>query len=202
MPTVNKDRIIGVRMPHLRAFGKELYKAGSFEGFLLSLPHYYYEENNLHGILIEKEKNFEKCIFLINSFLPYVDNWATCDLMNPKVFGKNKEKLLCHIDKWMASSHPYTVRFGIKMLMTYFLGDGYKEEYAARVATVTSDEYYVKMMCAWYFATALASNFEEVLPFITGRRLDTWVHNKTIQKAKESFRVTEEQKNILREMKV
>ncbi|MBE6562862.1 MAG: DNA alkylation repair protein [Ruminococcaceae bacterium] len=202
MPTVDKDLIIGVRMPLLRTFGKELYKTGNYEEFLGTLPHYYYEENNLHGILIEKEKDFEKCISRLDAFLPYVDNWATCDLMNPKIFVKNKDRLITHIDRWMASTHPYTVRFGIKMLMTYFLGDDYREEYALRVAKIKSDEYYVKMMCAWYFATALAANFEDALPFIKERKLEAWVHNKTIQKSKESFRLTSEQKNILSKLKL
>ncbi len=202
MPTVDKKRIIGVRIPHLRAFGKEIYKTGNFQAFLSDLPHFYYEENNLHGILIEKEKDFETCISALDVFLPQIDNWATCDLINPKIFGKNKEKLIEHIDRWIAESHPYTVRFGIKMLMTYYLGNDYKEEYAIRVSRITAEEYYVKMMCAWYFATALSTNWESILPFIKKGLPDPWVHNKTIQKAIESLRISERRKELLKTLKV
>ena len=202
MPTVPKEKIIGIRTPLLRKFAKEFYKTSEAKDFLSALPHEFYEENNLHAFLLEQMTDFEECAEKVTAFLPFVDNWATCDGMSPKVFKKHKAELLRYIKIWLGKSGTYSVRFGIKMLMTYFLGDDYREEYALRVAKIKSDEYYVKMMCAWYFATALAANFDDALPFIKERKLEAWVHNKTIQKSKESFRLTSEQKNILSKLKL
>lgn len=202
IPTVDKETVIGVRTPGLRKFVKELAKDPEISGFLTDLPHRYYEENNLHGMLIEQEKNFQCCIEKLEAFLPYIDNWATCDLINPKIFSKNTDNLLPHIKDWMASDHVYTCRFGMKMLMTYFLDEKFSAEYAEMVAAVESEEYYVNMMRAWYFATALAKQYDAVIPFIENKSLDTWTHNKTIQKSIESFRITGEQKKYLRTLKV
>ena len=153
-------------------------------------------------MIIEQEKDFERCIFELDKFLPYVDNWATCDLISPKIFRKNSRNLLSHIKRWLLSSHTYTCRFGMKMLMTWYLDENFSTEYPELIAAVESEEYYINMMRAWYFATALAKQYETVLPFIENRRLDKWTHNKAIQKAIESFRITPEQKSYLRTLKV
>lgn len=201
IPTVDKDTVIGVRTPATRALAKEL--AGSQEAaeFMKVLPHEYYEENNLHGCLIEQIKDYNECIAELNRFLPYVDNWATCDMMSPKVLKKHLPELLEQIKEWMASEHIYTVRFGIEMLMRYYLDDQFTPEYLEWVADIRSEEYYLRMMVAWYFATALAKQYEETLPYIENRKLDQWTHNKAIQKAVESYRVTDEQKAYLRTLR-
>ncbi len=199
MPTVNPDTVIGVRMPHLRRIAKEIKNEA--EEFIAVLPHKYYEENNLHGILVGDIKDFDKCIFEINRFLPYINNWATCDMISPKVFKKNPERLMEHIRVWMKSEHTYTVRFAVGMLMKFYLDENFKTEYLDMAAETESDEYYIKMMVAWYFATALAKQYEKALPYISEGRLEIWTHNKTIQKAIESFRITDEQKKLLRKMK-
>jgi 3-methyladenine DNA glycosylase AlkD len=196
MPNIDKNTIIGVRVPQIRAFAKQI-KNNSGE-FLSKLPHKYYEENNLHAILVSQISDFDKCIEKINAFLPYVDNWATCDIMNPKSFKKNKEKLLRQIEKWLKSEHTYTVRFGIEMLMTHFLDEDFDERYLEMVSLVKSDEYYINMMIAWYFATALAKKWDFAVKFLEEKRLPKWVHNKTIQKAKESYRITQRQKEYLK----
>lgn len=196
MPNIDKNTIIGVRVPQIRAFAKQI-KNNSGE-FLSELPHKYYEENNLHAILVSQISDFDKCIEKINAFLPYVDNWATCDIMSPKSFKKNKEKLLRQIEKWAKSEHTYTVRFGIEMLMTHFLDEDFDERYLEMVSLVKSDEYYINMMIAWYFATALAKKWDFAVEFLEEARLPKWVHNKTIQKAKESYRITKEQKEYLK----
>lgn len=201
MPTVEKELVIGVRTPELRKFAKEFSKTDMAEVFLSALPHKYYEENNLHAFLICEIKDFDRLITRLNEFLPFVDNWATCDMMRPKIFSKNKEKLLPEIEKWMSSEQPYTVRFGIEMLMIHFLGDSFDSAFPQKVAEIRSDEYYVKMMQAWYFATALAHQYEQILPFIENNVLDEWTHNKAIQKAVESYRVTAEQKEYLKKLK-
>lgn len=201
--TTKENAIIGVRTPKLRAFAKELYRSGKQEEFLQELPHTYFEENQLHAFLIAEEKDFHKCMEQLQIFLPYVDNWATCDQMNPKTFKKHKEELSEHIYEWLRSTHTYTIRFGIKMLMDYFLSDDvFDITYPELVSKVQSEEYYVNMMIAWYFATALAKQYDAVLPFIEGRTLDVWTHNKAIQKSVESFRITPEQKEYLRTLKV
>lgn len=202
MPTVDKDKVIGVRTPALRKFAKEFGKSEEAGEFMKVLPHDYYEENNLHGFLIEGIKDYEQCIYALDAFLPYVDNWATCDMMAPKVFKKHLPELEHKIDEWMASEHAYTVRYGIGMLMRFYLDEEFRVEYLAKAAAVESEEYYVKMMIAWYFATALAKQYEAALPFIEERRLEKWTHNKAIQKAVESSRVTAEQKKYLRTWKI
>ena len=201
MPTISPETIIGVRTPALRGFAKEMAKYGDVADFMKDLPHEYYEENNLHGFLIEFIKDFDKCLEEVDRFLPYVDNWATCDMMRPKVFKKNPKRLLPKIDEWMASGETYTVRYGIGMLMTYFLDDEFDVKYVEKVAAVESEEYYVKMMVAWFFATALAKQWDAVIPFIEEGKLEKWTHNKAIQKAIESYRITPEQKGYLRGLK-
>ena len=202
IPGVPREKVIGVRTPTLRKYSAELYGTYEAKKFLSSLPHEYHEENNLHAFLIEKNKDFDECVRELERFLPYVDNWATCDGMSPKIFAANREKLLPYIEKWLASSHVYTVRYGMMMLMKHFLGEHFRAEYADAVAAVKSEEYYVKMMQAWYFATALAENYESVLPYLTEKRLPPWVHNKAIQKATESRRISEDIKTYLRTLKV
>ncbi len=201
MPTVNPDVIIGVRTPELRKLAKRLSGTREAEVFLQELPHRYYEENNLHGFLIELVKDFDLCISAINEFLPYVDNWATCDMMSPKVVKKNLEKLYEWIQIWLKSGETYTMRFGVNMLMKYYLDEAFLPEYPELVASIQSEEYYVKMVVAWYFATALAKQYEEIVPYLTEKRLDVWTHNKTIQKAVESYRITKEQKEYLKSLK-
>lgn len=201
MPTISPETIIGVRTPALRKFAKEIAKYGVAEDFIADLPHEFYEENNLHGFLLEGMKDFDKCLDEVNRFLPYVDNWATCDMMRPKVFKKNPEALLPKIREWMASGKTYTVRYGIGMLMTYFLDEHFDVKYVDEVAAVESEEYYVKMMVAWYFATALAKQWDAVISFIEEGNLEKWTHNKAIQKAVESYRITPEQKTYLRGLK-
>ncbi len=202
MPTVEKEKIIGIRIPVLRKFAKEYAKSEDTGEFIKILPHDYYEENNLHGFLIEGIKDYEECIRALDIFLPYVDNWATCDIIAPKVFKKHLPELEHKIWEWMASGHTYTVRYGIGMLMRFYLDEAFQKEYLTRVTQVQSEEYYVKMMAAWYFATALAKQYETTLPFIEERRLEKWTHNKAIQKAIESSRITQEQKRYLRTLKI
>ena len=202
MPTINPDTIIGVRIPALRSFAKKLNKDADNAVFLKALPHQYYEENNLHAFLIEQISDFDLCICELNRFLPYVDNWATCDCMRPKSFKKNKEKLLPHIYTWLSSNHTYTIRFGIGMLMFYFLDEDYNIKYSDTVSEIKSDEYYVNMMIAWYFATALSKQWDRIIPYIENYRLPQWVHNKTIQKSVESYRITKEQKEYLKKFRI
>ena len=196
-----RDRIIGVRTPALKAYAKELAARDNLGSFLNDLPHTYFEEDQLHAFIISGMKDFAECVRETEHFLPYVDNWATCDQMIPKVFAKHKQKLLPLIDKWLMSGKTYTVRFGIKLLMEHFLDADFDVKYAQKVAGLRSDEYYVNMMIAWYFATALAKQYDATLPFIEKRSLDRWTHNKAIQKAIESRRVSEERKAVLRGMK-
>ena len=202
MPTVDKDLVIGVRTPELRKLAKKLAKDPEITVFLADLPHKYYEENNLHGMIIEMEKDFVKCMDMLEDFLPYIDNWATCDLISPKIFRKYTAQLLEKIKVWIQSDHTYTCRFAMKMLMTWYLDEEFSLEYPEMVAAVDSEEYYVNMMRAWYFATALAKQYESVVPFIENKRLDDWTHNKTIQKSVESFRITPQQKAYLKTFKV
>ena len=195
VPNLPPDTILGVRTPELRRIARELEDR---EVFLNQLPHGCFEENQIHAFLLERERDFSKGLEQVEKFLPYVDNWATCDQLRPKTFGKNRQHLLPHISTWLASNHPYTVRFGIGMLMNHFLDTEFDSQYLDMVAAVRWEDYYVKMMAAWYFATALAKQFDAVLPYISQGRLDPWVHRKTIQKAVESFRISEEQKQILK----
>ena len=202
LPTVGKDRIIGVRTPELRAFAKELFRDEETESFLRELPHRYFDEDQLHAFVISQEKDFDKCIAETEAFLPFIDNWATCDQLSPKAFKNNPQKLLPYIRKWIGSEHVYTVRFAIGMLMQHFLDGNFSPEYPEMVAGARSEEYYVNMMRAWYFATALAKQYDSVIPYLEGNKLDTWTHNKTIQKSIESYRITDEQKEYLRTLKV
>ena len=202
IPTVSADRVIGVRTPALRAFAKDLYKDPDIDEFLCATPHQYFDEDQLHAFVISLEKDFDKCIALLEEFLPFIDNWATCDQLSPKCFKKEQKKLLSYIKVWIKSNHTYTVRFAIGMLMQHYLDDGFKTEYADMVAEVRSDEYYINMMIAWYFATALAKQYESIVPYIEERRLALWVHNKAIQKSVESYRITAEQKEYLRTLKI
>ncbi len=202
MPTVDPELVIGVRTPALRKFAKEFSKMPESELFLTQLPHKYYEENNLHGFLIAGMKDYDRCIREVDRFLPYVDNWATCDLMSPKIFKKHLPELLEQIKVWIASEHTYVIRFGIGMLMSFYLDEAFDERYLEMVSSVRSEEYYVNMMIAWYFATALAKQYECALPYIEEKRLEKWTHNKTIQKAVESYRITEDQKKYLKMLKI
>lgn len=201
IPTVELEKIIGVRTPQLRKLAKKWAKDTEIGDFLAQLPHRYYEENNLHAFVVEQIKDYEQCLAQTERFLPYIDNWATCDMMAPKVFGRHREELLKPIGRWIASGDTYTVRYGIGMLMRFYLEEDFKPEYLRQVAEVSSQEYYVNMMRAWYFATALAKRYEEAVVYLEEKRLDAWTHNKAIQKACESFRVTAEQKKYLRGLK-
>ena len=202
MPNIDKENIIGVRNPAVRALAKEYIKREDISDFLADIPHRYYEENNLHVLLIEKTKDFDLCVKQFCDFLPYVNNWATCDIPSPKAFKKNTQKLYPQIKKWLASGETYTVRFGIEMLMNFCLDENFSLDHLQLVADVQSDEYYVNMMRAWYFATALAKQYEAALPFLEERKLDRWTHNKTISKAHDSFRITDEQKEYLKTLRI
>lgn len=199
MPTVDKDRVIGIRTPVLRKYAKSL---NDYEDFLRDLPHKYFEENNLHAFLTERERDFTKCIERLDSFLPFVDNWATCDCMKPKVLKKEPEKLLESIKRWIEAKEVYTVRYAINLLMSFYLDENFDIEYHKTVANVRTDEYYINMMRAWYFATALAKRYDETIPFIEERVLDKWTHNRTIQKARESLRIPKEKKDYLKMLKI
>jgi 3-methyladenine DNA glycosylase AlkD len=198
LPTVDPASIIGVRTPALRGMAKQLERDGHDRAFLACLPHSYFEENQLHGFLISDISDFQECIRALERFLPCIDNWATCDQTSPKVFKKHKAELLPYIYGWLGSGHVYTVRFAIGMLMQHFLDGDFKEEYARAVAGIRSEEYYVNMEIAWYMATALAKQWQAVIPYIENRSMGKWVHNRTIQKARESRRITEEQKAYLK----
>ena len=202
MPTVNKEKIIGVRTPALRVFAKKYGKTDEAKEYLQILPHQYYEENNLHGLLIEQIKDYDICLEELERFLPYIDNWATCDMLAVKVVKNHLDTFIDEVYRWMESDHAYTIRFGISMLMRYYLEDAFQMEYPEKVAQIRSEEYYVNMMRAWYFATALAKQYDKILPFIEKQKLDVWTHNKTIQKAIESYRITPEQKEYLRGLKI
>ena len=202
IPTVNPDSIIGVRTPELKKMAKDILKAGDHKDFLEELPHKYFEENQLHAFILSGIKDLNECMEELERFLPYVDNWATCDQMSPKIFKRHKEELLTHIKEWITSDKTYTIRFGVGMLMEHFLDEDYDPQYPEMVAKIRSEEYYVNMMIAWYFATALAKQYESILPFIERKRLDDWTHNKAIQKSVESRRITEEQKTCLKSLKV
>ena len=201
-PTLSADRFIGVRTPELRKYAKELQKRDDIGEFLSHVPHTYFDENQLHAFIISGIKDYECCMDEVCRFLPYVDNWATCDQMSPKVFKKHRPELLVQIKKWLSSDKVYTIRFAIGMLMEHFLDEDFDISYPQAVADIHSDEYYINMMIAWYFATALARQYDAILPFIEERRIDERAHNKTIQKAVESYRITDEQKDHLRTLRI
>lgn len=203
-PNVKPETFIGVRVPQCRKLAKELYSNNKEQvtDFLKELPHEYYDENMLHGLLISEIKDFNQCMVELEKFLPYVDNWAVCDIMSPKCLKKHKDELLPFIRKWVQTAEEYTVRFGLEMLMTHFLDDDFKPEYSEIAAGIRSDKYYVNMMIAWFFATALAKQWNSTICYIENNVLDLWVHNKTIQKARESYRITEEQKLYLSGLKL
>ena len=202
VPDIDSELIIGVRVPTLRKFAKELKKNQGCEDFLKELPHKYYDENMLHGILISEMKDYIGCIERLNEFLPYIDNWAVCDTLSPKVFKKNKDTLLEEICTWSKSKKTYTCRFGIGMLMSHFLDEDFNKEYLKLPAGIKSKEYYVNMMLAWFFATALAKQWESTLTLFEEEKLDVWVHNKAIQKAKESYRIDADKKAYLSSLKI
>ena len=201
IPTVEPERIIGVRTPQLRELARRLVRAEEYADFLAELPHRYFDEDQLHAFILSGFRDFRACAAGVRAFLPYVDNWATCDQLSPKSFAKRKADLIPYIEEWLASEHTYTRRFGVGMLMEHFLGDAFDIRYPEAVARIRSEEYYVNMMIAWYFATALAKQYAAVLPFIEEERLDAWTHNKAIQKAIESRRITPEQKEYLKRLK-
>ena len=200
--TVEKEKIIGIRTPILRKFAKEFGKTEESELFLKVLPHQYYEENNLHGLLIEQIRDYDKCLEELERFLPFIDNWATCDLLALHMMKKHRDIFIREVFRWIESDQPYTIRFGISMLMRHYLDEEFKTEYPEKVAAIRSEEYYVNMMRAWYFSTALAQQYENVLPFLEKRQMDVWTHTKTIQKAIESYRITSEQKEYLRTLRI
>ena len=201
IPTVKADTVIGVRTPELRRYAKTLIKNEHISEFLDALPHQYFDENQLHAFIISDIRDYEQCLNEVIRFLPFVDNWATCDQMSPKAFKKHRMKLLEQIKVWLQSDKPYTVRFGIKMLMEHFLDEDYDPAYPEMVSRIRSEEYYVNMMTAWYFAAALAKQYDLILPYIENQRLDTWTHNKAIQKSVESYRITPEQKEYLKSLR-
>ena len=202
LPSVKPEAIIGVRTPELRKYVKQLSKREDIQEFLDDLPHKFFDEDQLHAFILSEMKDYEKCIGQLEIFLPHVNNWATTDQMSPKVFKKHRAKLLKHINKWIKSKKPYTIRYGIGMLMEHFLEEDFDIKYPETVASVRSEEYYVNMMIAWYFATALAKQYDAILPFIENRKLDVWTHNKAIQKSVESYRITPEQKAYLKTLKI
>lgn len=202
MPGIELKNIIGVRLPVIRKIAKENAKTEDAKKFLDSLPHKYYDENQLHGFLINQIKDYDECIKRIDEFLPYVDNWAVCDSINPKMLSKHKEELIKDIKRWVSSKETYTIRHGIHMLMAFFLDSDFKKEYLEIPAKIVSEEYYVNMMIAWFFATALAKKWDATITYIEEKKLPVWVHNKTIQKAIESYRVNEEHKQYLRTLKI
>ena len=201
VPNIPKETILGVKTPDMRRIAKEIRGTGEAEAFLKELPHNCYEENLVHFFLIAMIRDFDECVEAVETFLPYVDCWPVCDQSTPKVFTKNHEKLLPLIRKWIGSDHVYTARFGIRMLMNEFLGEDFRPEYLEWVAGVKGEDYYIRMMVAWYFATALANQYDESVVYIEARRLEPWTHRKAIQKAVESFRVSDEHKEYLKTLR-
>ncbi len=200
-PNIDRNKFLGVQNPDVRKLAKVLNGKPEAEGFLGELPHTYYDENMLHGMLLCLKKDYDECVRLVEAFLPYVDNWAVCDSTRPNIFAKHKAELLVKIKEWVKSSHTYTIRFGVEMLMNFYLDADFRAEYLEIPVTVQSEEYYVNMMLAWYYATALSKQWAATLPYLEQNRLSRWVHNKTIQKALESYRITDEQKQYLRGLK-
>ncbi len=202
IPTIDPETMIGVRTPDLRKYAKKLIRDPEVMEFLHALPHSYFDENQLHAFLLSEMKDYDLCLEEINRFLPYVDNWATCDQMSPRIFKKHKAELLESIKGWMDSRETYTVRFAIGMLMQHYLDEDFDLSYPEMVAAVRSEEYYINMMIAWYFATALAKQYEAVIPYIVEHRLDSWTHNKAIQKSVESSRIPADRKTYLKSLKI
>lgn len=200
-PGIDREKFLGVRIPASRKLAKEIIKENEHKDFLNSLPHKYYDENILHSILISEIKDYDECIKYIDDFLPYVDNWAVCDTMSPKAFKNEHERLMNDILRWVNSDQTYAIRFGLKMLMAHFLDNDFKKEYLEIPAKIKSDEYYINMMIAWFYATALAKQWDSTIVHIENGVLDKWVHNKAIQKARESYRITTEQKEYLKSLK-
>lgn len=200
MPTISKARIIGVRVPLLRAYAKKLVGTESASLFLIDTPHFYYEENNLHAFLIERIGTYQETVDALDCFLPYVDNWATCDGMRPKVLARHLPEFYPKVREWIASTHAYTVRYGVGMLCSYYLGDGFSPDHLALASSIGSEEYYVKMMVAWYFATALALQREAALPYFTERKLDPLTHRMAMRKAMESLRIDSVTKQLLKSL--
>lgn len=204
-PGIPAASFIGVRIPQARALAKSLIREAKeseerrleVDAFLLDLPHTYYDENILHALLLSELRDYDACIQALDRFLPYVDNWAVCDILSPRVLARHKAALLVQIRAWSLSPHTYTCRFGMEMLMKHFLDADFRPEYLDIPASIRSEEYYVRMMQAWFFATALAKQWDATLPYVSDHRLDRWTHNKTIQKARESYRITPEQKAML-----
>ena len=201
IPPKTVDDMIGVRTPELRKYAKELLKREDIDKFLEILPHEFFDEYQLHAFIISGIKDYEKCMEEVDKFLPYVDNWATCDQLSPKIFKKHRPELLKQIKKWIKSKETYTVRFAVGMLMEHFLDEDFDIQYPEMVAKLRSDEYYINMMIAWYFATALAKQYDSIIPYMEEKKLDAWTHNKAIQKSVESFRITPEQKTYLKSLK-
>ncbi len=201
-PTVDKGLMIGVRTPLLRDLAKSLAGSETAEAFLKDLPHTYFEENQLHAFLIERIRDYDRCLAEVEHFLPYIDNWATADQMNPKIFAKHLDEMDQKAFAWMDSTHTYTVRYGIRILMSYYLEDAtFRILYPERIASIRSEEYYIRMMAAWYFATALAKQYDKILPFLEEHKMDEWTHAKAIQKAVESYRISDDQKAYLRSLR-
>ena len=200
-PSIEKSRFLGVRVPNARKIAKKAVSEYDYNKFLDKLPHKYYDENLIHSLIISQIKDYDECIKRVNEFLPYVDNWAACDTMSPKCFKKHRSELLKQIKIWVKSKHTYTCRFGVDMLMSHYLDEDFKPEYLAIPSKIHSKEYYINMMIAWYYATALAKKWDDTIIYLEENRLDVWVHNKTIQKAIESYRITDKQKKYLRTLK-
>ncbi len=202
LPNIPREAIIGVRTPDLRKLAKQICKTPAAQEFVQTLPHRYFDENQLHAFILSEEKDFNTCLAEMEQFLPHVDNWATCDQLSPRCFKKHTTELIPLIRRWMKSRHTYTIRFGMGTLMRYFLDEAFKPEYPEWVAAIRSDKYYIRMMQAWFFATALAKQWDATLPYLEQHRLNSWTHNKTIQKAIESFRISDEQKTLLKNLRI
>ncbi len=202
IPSISPESFIGVRTPELRRLAKDIAKRGDLYAFMDDLPHEFFDENQLHAFAISDMKDFDNCVSRLKAFLPYVDNWATCDQMSPKVFKKHKSELIELVSEWLNDEHLYTVRFAIGMLMEHYLDKDFDPVYPYMVASVKSEEYYIRMMVAWYFATALAKQYDAVIPYIEEKRLETWTHNKTIRKAIESYRIDPAKKEYLRSLTI
>ena len=201
-PSIDKEKMVGVRTPELKKLAKELFGSDAANKFIETLPHEYFDENQLHAFLISLIKDYDTCLIEVDRFLPYIDNWGTCDQLSPKVFAKHKNELITDIKRWIKSKHVYTVRFAIGMLLSLYLDESFQEEYLELVSKVKSEEYYINMMIAWYFATALAKQYDATIKYIEDKCLDPWVHNKTIQKSVESYRISDNQKAYLKSLKI
>ena len=202
VPNISPDTIIGVKTPQMRQIAKEVFNSDYKDAFLSDLPHKYYEENLIHFFILSIIKDFDECVKAVDKFLPYVDCWPVSDQATPKSFKKNHSKILPYLMEWISSKHVYTARFGIRMFMNEFLDKDFKEKYLNLIASIKGDDYYLKMMIAWYFATALAKRYDETVKYFENKKLDEWVHNKAIQKAIESYRVTNEHKSYLKNLKI